>query len=156
MSVERAGAYAVALVAGKVLVFETPHGVYLPGDGVDAAETPQDALRREVREETGYTVEAPRRVGAARQYVGAETARTNKLEEFFAVTLVDHSAGGAEPDHRARLLPVAVATAALAEPAQAWAVRLVTGDDHLERLSETDTASGESGGPAAPSDQVSG
>jgi len=116
---ERPGAYAVAIVAGRVLVVETPVGLYLPGGGMDAGETAEAALRREVREETGYEVVTAVRFATARQYVGVAT---NKVETFFAVSLAGEAAQG-EPDHRPRWVTVDDALSGLAEEAQAWAIR---------------------------------
>jgi 8-oxo-dGTP diphosphatase len=115
---ERPGAYGLAIVAGRVLVVETPAGWYLPGGGVDAGEPLEAALRREVREETGYEVVAADRLVTARQYVGTAT---NKVETFFAVSLAGEAAQR-ESDHRPRWVAVEDALAGLAEEAQAWAL----------------------------------
>jgi 8-oxo-dGTP diphosphatase len=123
---ERPGAYAVALVAGRVLVVETPVGFYLPGGGTDAGETAEAGLRREVLEETGYRIVRLVRLATAVQYVGDAARRRcfAKVETFYAVELAGEPAG-AEPDHRPRWLTVKEAIAGLVEAAQAWAVRTV-------------------------------
>ncbi len=67
----RPGAYAVLWRAGRILLTHQtePHPEYqLPGGGIDAGETPLRALHREVYEETGWRIAAPRRLGAFRRF----------------------------------------------------------------------------------------
>ena len=40
----------------------------LPGGGIDPGESPTEALHREVLEETGWRIAAPRRLGAFRDF----------------------------------------------------------------------------------------
>jgi 8-oxo-dGTP diphosphatase len=42
--------------------------IQLPGGGIDPDENPIPALHREVMEETGWTISAPRRLGAFRRF----------------------------------------------------------------------------------------
>ncbi|MBN2256857.1 MAG: NUDIX domain-containing protein [Anaerolineaceae bacterium] len=55
----RPSAYAIIPWQGKVLLVNTSHtGTYsLPGGGIEPGERIEDALRREVREETGIEIE---------------------------------------------------------------------------------------------------
>ena len=67
----RAGVYAVLLRGDAVLLTRQSDPVpefQLPGGGVDAGEQPLAALHREVREETGWRMAAPRRVGTFRRF----------------------------------------------------------------------------------------
>lgn len=69
--VRRAGIYAVLPRDGALLVTfqQAPRAEYqLPGGGIDPGESPLQALHREVMEETGWRIAAPRRVGAFRRY----------------------------------------------------------------------------------------
>ena len=67
----RPGAYAVLLRDGEVLLThqaEPEPEFQLPGGGIDPGESPIRALHREVYEETGWSISAPRRIGAYRRY----------------------------------------------------------------------------------------
>jgi len=67
----RPGAYAILPRDGQLLLTvqmgDTPD-VQLPGGGIDPGETPVTALHREVYEETGWHITAPRRLGAFRRF----------------------------------------------------------------------------------------
>lgn len=68
----RSGAYAILPRAGRLLL--TCHSrpepeIQLPGGGIDIGESPIRALHREVFEETGWLIAAPRRLGAFRRFV---------------------------------------------------------------------------------------
>lgn len=67
----RRGAYAVLWREGRVLLTlqKDPVPEYqLPGGGIDPGESPLRALHREVFEETGWSMAAPRRIGAFRRF----------------------------------------------------------------------------------------
>ena len=68
----RPGAYAILMLNGHVLVTfqKSPREeLQLPGGGIDPGESAVRALHREVFEETGYRLAAPRRLGAHRRFV---------------------------------------------------------------------------------------
>jgi len=68
----RPGAYAILPTDGKfLLTFQagTHQEFQLPGGGIDAGETPISALHREVMEETGWRISAPRKLTAYRRFV---------------------------------------------------------------------------------------
>ena len=116
---DRPGVYAVALVRGHVLVVETAVSWFLPGGGMAEGETLEATLRREVKEETGYTIAEMSFLGSARQFV---SERINKVETFFRVDLEGEGPVQAEPDHRPRWVLVDDAIGGLREEAQVWAV----------------------------------
>jgi 8-oxo-dGTP diphosphatase len=129
---DRPGVYALVIREYLLLVVETPAGYFLPGGGINAGESPEDALRRELLEEAGLTVAGMTEAGRARQYVIDSATGTgyNKIETFFHVsTVVEHSQP-AELDHTARWVMIDEALGRLREPAQAWAVRVLTSSTH--------------------------
>ncbi|MBW4706737.1 NUDIX hydrolase [Roseobacter sp. YSTF-M11] len=68
----RPGAYAILPLNGGVLLTvqmgERPD-IQLPGGGIDPGESTIRALHREVMEETGWRIAAPRKLGAFRRFV---------------------------------------------------------------------------------------
>jgi len=68
----RAGVYAILPRDGAVLLTHQAlpdDEIQLPGGGIDPGESPIRALHREVFEETGWRIAAPRRFGAFRRFV---------------------------------------------------------------------------------------
>lgn len=67
----RAGAYAILPLGDDLLVTHqadpTPE-FQLPGGGIDPGESPLHALYREVIEETGWKIAAPRKLGVFRKF----------------------------------------------------------------------------------------
>jgi len=67
----RAGVYVILPRGGDLLLThqaEPEPELQLPGGGIDPGESPLQALHREVIEETGWRVSAPRRLGAYRRF----------------------------------------------------------------------------------------
>ena len=68
----RAGAYAILPLQKRLLLTaQLSDGVdiQLPGGGIDPGESATQALYREVMEETGWRISAPKRLGAFRRFV---------------------------------------------------------------------------------------
>lgn len=67
----RPGVYAVLPERDRVLVTWQGAGhqeFQLPGGGIDPGESPLQALHREVLEETGWRIAAPRRLGVFKRF----------------------------------------------------------------------------------------
>lgn len=82
---ERPGAYAVIKNSlGLILVVIAKNRYHLPGGGIDAGEDPQQAVEREIVEETGYRVEGLQNIGQANQFLDTkDLGPINKLGTYF-------------------------------------------------------------------------
>ena len=114
----RPGAYAVLRRGPRVLVTHQswPQPEFqLPGGGIDPGESAIRALHREVREETGWIVAQPVRLGAFRRFTFMpEYDRwAEKLCTIYAARPVRPVRPPTEPAHRAVWLPLDEALEAL-------------------------------------------
>jgi len=114
----RPGAYAVLMRGGRVLLThqQEPWPEFqLPGGGIDPGEHPVPALHREVREETGWSMQLIRRLGAFRRftYMPEYDLWAEKLCTIYLArpilrlgppTEPGHSAVWVRPDEAAQLL----------------------------------------------------
>ncbi|KUJ78066.1 NUDIX hydrolase [Ruegeria marisrubri] len=69
--IRRVGVYALLPKGSSLLLtwqLEPGPDLQLPGGGIDPGESPVPALHREVYEETGWMISAPRRIGAFRRF----------------------------------------------------------------------------------------
>lgn len=113
----------MVLNAGRVLVVRAPQGIYLPGGGLDAGESPSDAVRREFVEETGCEFTVREELGCVEQV--AKAGSVLKVCWFFSGDL-GACDGQGEDDHEVLWLSVEEAGDVLAEEAHRWAVGRAT------------------------------
>lgn len=80
----------------------------LPGGGIDPGEAPLTALHREVMEETGWTIAAPRRVGAFRRFTFMPEYEiwAEKICTIYIARPVRQIAEPTEDGHTACWLPI--------------------------------------------------
>src|SRR5207302_1794112 len=107
-------------------------GVFLPGGGIEAGETPEEAIVREALEECGLVIRAEVRpaVWTARaiQFVYSESEGTHfeKRSIFFPgfvyATDAAVSASAVETDHQLIWVPLHTATQMLSHESHGWAV----------------------------------
>ena len=113
--VRRAGVYAVLPRDGQLLLtFQSlpAPDLQLPGGGIDPGESPIAALHREVFEETGWRISAPRRIGAFRRftYMPEYDLWAEKLCTIYLARPVVRIGEPTEPDHEALWMDPAEAT----------------------------------------------
>ena len=90
----------------------------LPGGGIDKGESPLPALHREVFEETGWSITAPRRLGAFRRFtfMPEYDLWAEKLCTIYIARPVRQLADPPEPGHEAVWMSVEVAVESLGNP----------------------------------------
>lgn len=110
----RPGAYAILPIRGRLLLTaqmaEEPD-VQLPGGGVDPGEQPLAALHREVLEETGWRIAAPRKLGVFRRFVFMPEYDlwAEKICHIYVARPTRQIAEPIEPDHETLFLTPDVA-----------------------------------------------
>ncbi len=125
----RPGAYAV-LPHGRALLIthqsETDERFQLPGGGIDPGESPMRALYREVLEETGWTIAAPRRLGAFRRfvYMPEYALWAEKVCHMFTARPVRQVSAPIEEFHTALWMDARIAAEVLGNPGDRAYARL--------------------------------
>ncbi len=105
----RSGAYAILPLRNRFLVtaqMSDEIDVQLPGGGMDPGESPLQTLHREVLEEIGWRIAAPRRLGAFRRFVFMPEYDlwAEKLCHVYVAHPVRQVAAPTEPDHQTMVL----------------------------------------------------
>jgi 8-oxo-dGTP diphosphatase len=110
----RPGIYAI-LPLGDDLLLTFQGGIHqelqLPGGGIDPGEHPIAALHREVYEETGWRIAAPRRLGVYRRFtfMPEYDLWAEKICHIYLARPLRQIAPAPEPDHMPVLLPRQIA-----------------------------------------------
>jgi 8-oxo-dGTP diphosphatase len=121
----RPGAYGLLADASRrIALVRTPKGVFLPGGGIEGAESVESALRREFLEECGFSVRVLSWSAHSVQFVLSESEDTEfeKRCTFREAVLEPGSAQRIELDHESFWSPPREAIALLSHASQRWAV----------------------------------
>jgi 8-oxo-dGTP pyrophosphatase MutT (NUDIX family) len=123
MSTERETSYGGVVVRGREVIVITPRGrrrvLGLPKGGRKGDETPEQTAAREVREETGITVDVRAGLGDVRYTYRRGGKRIAKTVHFFLCEFVSGST--ADHDHEvddARWMPLEEARTRLSYPGE--------------------------------------
>ena len=113
----RTCAYAVIANSDGLIaaVQENEGKMYLPGGGIEMAETPSQALHREVREEIGRAVKLTGCIGQSLHYIEADGFCQATYATFFSAELGDQIT--TDHEHQLEWVPAEQ----LFHPSQAWA-----------------------------------
>lgn len=117
----RPGAYVILPLDGQILLThqQDPEPEFqLPGGGIDPGEHPIPALHREVFEETGWSISAPRRLGAFRRfcYMPEYDLWAEKLCTIYTARPVRRLGPPAEDGHTAHWRPLKDAATLVGNP----------------------------------------
>ena len=129
---ERNGAYGVVHRDGAILIETAPLGYFLPGGGIDDGETPEEALRREFKEETGFELANFTKIGVATEYIphrGQPGVALKKICHFYVVELGE-SGAPTHPDgddHTIEWIPLDRIRERMFLESYLWAIEQVTG-----------------------------
>ncbi len=117
----RPGAYAILWRDGRVLLTHQARPVpefQLPGGGIDPGEDAIPALRREVFEETGWSIGAPRRLCSYRRFcfMPDYDMHAEKRCQIWVARPILRLSDPTEPGHAAHWMAPDRALAALSDP----------------------------------------
>lgn len=122
--IERPGAYAVIIKNGLYAVVKNPKSFFLLGGGIEADETPEEALHREVREEIGMGIRIDKKIGIAMQhiYVPEVDIYISKEGHFFQATLLSLISENSEANHELLWLTKEETLEKIFHESQRWAI----------------------------------
>jgi 8-oxo-dGTP diphosphatase len=138
----RPSAYAIiADGRGHVATVITPLGLFLPGGGIEAGETPGEAVVREAREEAGLLIRPLREVARAIQFSYSKTERCHfeKRIVFLRAVLLGTTVAS-ETDHELVWQPPAAAAKQMWHESHGWVLQ------EIDAIGSAPTTGGESDG----------
>jgi len=114
--------------SGRLALVRTPQGIYLPGGGIEAGETPAQAVVRESLEECGFIVRAGSWELHAVQfcYSEAEKKYFEKRCTFVDAIVESAAPSGTEPGHELLWVAPAAALDLMLHECHGWAIQAWT------------------------------
>ncbi len=122
---DRPGAYAVIKNdLGQMLAVVANNRYHLPGGGIDASESPQQAVEREIQEETGYIVTPIKELGQANQFLNTkDLGPINKLATYYICYIPSKTTPTSkDTDHEVRWIDPLEFLSSTAHDFHKWAV----------------------------------
>lgn len=108
-----------------MLAVEFERWLYLPGGATEEGESPEDALRREFMDETGYSLLGAKPLPGADQFVLTTKGECFRKEcSFFIVHVNLASNPPGQPNHLVRWLPLPEGLGHFAEEASRYAAKI--------------------------------
>src|SRR5262249_38914210 len=109
---------------GRLAVVRTDQGMFLPGGGIEAGETPEQAISREALEECGLVIHSGEWKVRAVQFVFSASERTHfeKRSTFIECVVVGLCLAGSEAGHELIWVLPESAAQILSNESQRWAV----------------------------------
>lgn len=89
----RPSAYGVVIKDNNVLLLKQTNGYDLPGGGLDLGEMPEAGVVREIREETGLTVENPKLLGLETSFYKPFNTKDKYVQSLMIYYSCDLKAG---------------------------------------------------------------
>ena len=106
--IERPGAYGIIQNdRSEVCLIKIHAGYTLPGGGIDPSESKEEALHREIREETGFSIDIQKYIGQADQYTYSKRDGKyyKKICFYFFCVLGQEHIESKEVDHQVIWVP---------------------------------------------------
>ena len=98
--ISRPGVYAIITDSkGNLAVAEVKGKYFLLGGGLDAGESEEEGLRREIIEEAGKKIASSSFLGRANEYVDSPDGHFNKMMSFYKVKLMEGADVDSDPTH---------------------------------------------------------